>query len=296
MVISLDCTKHELLEEEHDKSSSGKPKEKLGLSNRKKKGRTRNNKRQNPAPKTPVSGISCENLHKDIDCVVEDKKKTDLTKPRELPQVPLGKNNISMGSSSSPVKIVDYTRESNVGKPRTTPRKSRKEKNKNKNKSILVDGAVVDSHKSVTHAASTTVISNGEVEICDRSFDSSTIQNVKNKDSIGNDILVSNSSPCSLNGPAKENSSTGKVEGKNVNDLADSCNSSGSQFCLLPNERKMLSCELDTRVVECKTITQPVPALKHSNFSSNEDTCSLNTTGAAKADVKPTIYDKPIRE
>jgi hypothetical protein len=66
MVISLDCTKHELLEEEHDKSSSGKPKEKLGLSNRKKKGRTRNNKRQNPAPKTPVSGISCENLHKVI--------------------------------------------------------------------------------------------------------------------------------------------------------------------------------------------------------------------------------------
>ncbi|CAJ2655533.1 unnamed protein product [Trifolium pratense] len=296
MVISLDCTKHELLEEEHDKSSSGKPKEKLGPSNRKKKGRTRNNKRQNPAPKTPVSGISCENLHKDIDCVLEDKKKTDLTKPRELPQVPLGKNNISMGSSSPPVKIVDYTRESNVGKPRTTPRKSRKEKNKNKNKSILVDGTVVDSHKSVTHAASTTVISNGEVEICDRSFDSSTIQNVKCKDSIGNDILVSNSSPCSLNGPAKENNSTGKVEGKNIDDLPDSCNSSGPQFCLLPNERKMLPCELDTRVVECKAITQPVPALKHNNFSSNEDTCSLNTTGAAKADVKPTIYDKPIRE
>ncbi|KAK2433071.1 Nucleotidyltransferase family protein [Trifolium repens] len=296
MVISLDCTKHELLEEEHDKSSSGKPKEKLGLSNRKKKGRTRNNKRQNPAPKTPVSGISCKNLHKDVDCVVDNKKKTDLTKPGELPQVPPVKNDISMENSSSPVKIVDCTRESNVGKPRTTPRKSRKEKNRNKNKSTLVDSAVVDSHKSVTHAASTTVVSKGEVEKCNRSFDSSTIQNVKNKGSIGNDILVSNSIPCSLNGPAKENSSTGKVEGKNVDDLAESCNSSGSQFCLSPNERKMLSCELDTRVVECKTITQPVPALKHSNFSSNEDTCSLNTTGAATADVKSTIYDKPIRE
>lgn len=61
MVISLDCTKLELLEEELDMSSSGKSKEKLSVSNRKKKGRTRNAKRQNPAPKTSVGGISHEN-------------------------------------------------------------------------------------------------------------------------------------------------------------------------------------------------------------------------------------------
>lgn len=64
MAVSLDCTKLELLEEELDKSSSSKSKEKLSVSNRKKKGRTRSTKRQNPASKTPVGGISCENPHK----------------------------------------------------------------------------------------------------------------------------------------------------------------------------------------------------------------------------------------
>ncbi|KAL5073291.1 hypothetical protein RYX36_012275 [Vicia faba] len=289
MVISLDCTKRELLEEEHGKSSSGKPKEKVGLSNRKKKGRTRN-KKQNPAPKTSVSGISCENHHKDIDCVMDSTKMIDLTKPGELP---LGKGT-SKGSSSSTVKVVDITRESNIGKPRTTPRRSRKEKNKNK--SALIDNAVEDSLNSIMHAASATIISKGEVAICDRSFDSSTIQNVKHDDSIGNNTLASNSSiSCSLNRLTKENTSTGNVEGETVDNLAESCNSSSSQ-CSLPNERKLLSSELNTCDVECEATTPPVPALEHGSFSSNDNTCSLNTTGAAKADVKSIIHDKPIRE
>jgi len=61
MVISLDCTKLELLGEALDKSSSGKPKEKLSVSNRKKKGRNRNTKRQNPVSKTCTDDISHEN-------------------------------------------------------------------------------------------------------------------------------------------------------------------------------------------------------------------------------------------
>lgn len=61
MVISLDCTKIELLGEELDNSSSGKPKEKLSICNRKKKGRTRNTKRQNPVPKKCMDDILHEN-------------------------------------------------------------------------------------------------------------------------------------------------------------------------------------------------------------------------------------------
>lgn len=182
-----------------------------------------------------------------------------------------------------------------VGKPRTTPRRNRKEKKKNKK--TLVDRAVGDSHKTIMHAASTTVISEGDVAICDGSFDSSTIQNVKNDNSIGNGILASNSSLCSSpSGLTKENSSTRKVEGENIEDLAESCNSSGSQCCLLSNERKKLSSGLDTCDVDYKAITPPVPALKHGSFFSNVDTRPLNTRGTAKADVKLTIYDKPIRE
>ncbi|KAJ1392080.1 polymerase, nucleotidyl transferase domain [Sesbania bispinosa] len=186
MVISLDCTKLELFEDELDKSSSGKSKEKLSVSNRKKKGRTRNTKRQNPIPKTCVDGASHDPL-----------------------------------------------------------------------------------------------------------------KNVKNDNSIGNDILASNSSLCSsLSGLTKENSSARKVEGENIEDVAESCNSSGPQCCILSNEKKELSSGLDilTCDADCEAITPPIPASKHGSLFSNEDTCPLKTTCAAKADVKSTVHDKPIRE
>ncbi|KAF1876612.1 hypothetical protein Lal_00021171 [Lupinus albus] len=104
MAISLDCTRLELLDEEVDKSS-GKPKEKPGICNRKKKGRTRNAKRQNPVPKTCMDGISRENPPKDIDYLVDNKMKDDLAASGELPDVPSGKE-ISMKCSSSTIKMV----------------------------------------------------------------------------------------------------------------------------------------------------------------------------------------------
>lgn len=50
MVVSLDCIKLELLGEGNLRSPPNKCKEKLGAGSRKKKGRTRNPKRLNPAP------------------------------------------------------------------------------------------------------------------------------------------------------------------------------------------------------------------------------------------------------
>lgn len=63
MVISLDYTKLELLTEELDKSSSGKPKERVSNCSRKKKGQTRNTKRPKPnsVPKSRVDGLPPEN-------------------------------------------------------------------------------------------------------------------------------------------------------------------------------------------------------------------------------------------
>ncbi|KAI5422804.1 hypothetical protein KIW84_046002 [Lathyrus oleraceus] len=91
------------------------------------------------------------------------------------------------------------------------------------------------------------------------------------------------------------NISTGNVEEGTVDNLAESCNSSGSQ-CSLPNERKLSSSELNTCDTECEATTPPVPALEDDSFSNNENTCSLNPTGADKADVKSNIHDKPIQE
>ncbi|RDY06872.1 Non-canonical poly(A) RNA polymerase protein Trf4-1, partial [Mucuna pruriens] len=307
MVISLDCTKLELLGEENDKSSSGKPKEKLSVSNRKKKARNRNTKRQNTVSKTCVDDISqekTENPLKDADCIVDNKKKTDLVRSGELPAV-------HMECSSSTVKMVanlfsliqfiflvkdinatchqDCTQGLDVGKVRTTQRRSRKERNKSKN--ILIDSTGGDSQKSTMHAASTTVISEGEVAICDRFLGSSTIQNVKNDNSIGNDMLASNSSLCSsLSGLTKENSSTRKVEGE-TEDLAESGNSLGPQCCLLSDGLDTLTCDVDSNAA----IT-PVPTLKHDSFFSKEDARPLNSLCAAKANIKSTVLDKPIRE
>ena len=147
--------------------------------------------------------------------------------------------------------------------------------------------------------AATTVVSEGEVGICDRFFDSSTIQNVKNDNLNGSDILSSNSSLCSsLSGPKRENSSTREVEGENIEDLAESCNSLGPERCLLSNERKTLSSGLDclTCEVDCNAKTLPAHALKHSSLFSNEDTNPLKSVCVAEADIKPTVPDKPIRE
>ncbi|KAK7260115.1 hypothetical protein RIF29_25888 [Crotalaria pallida] len=292
MVVSLDYTKLELLGEEVDKSSSGKPKEKPSICNRKKKGRTRNTKRQNSVPKAIVDGVSHENPPQDIDCVLGNKTKDDLAGSRELPAVNLGKE-ISMRSTSSTTKM-DQTQRLDAGKLRNTARRSRKEKNKRKD--TLVDSEVEDFQKSTPDVATTTGISEGEVTINDLLFDSSTIRNIKNDNSIGKDILASNLSLCSsLSGPSKENSSTRNFEGENIEDVDESLS---LQCCLLSNERKTLSWGLDTLTCDTNSnaVTPPVSALKHDSFISNEDISPLNSTCAAEADVKPTVPDKSIRE
>ncbi|KAL2337577.1 hypothetical protein Fmac_012023 [Flemingia macrophylla] len=292
MVISLDCTKLELLREEHNKSSSGKPKEKHSVSNHKRKGRNRNTKKQNPVSKTCVDDISCENLLKDIDCVVDNKNKTDLVGSREPPAVHMGKGILSECSS-----LTDHTQVLDVGKARTTSRRSRKEKNRSK--TLVINSVGGDAQKSTMHAASTTVISEGEVAICDRFLGSSSIKNVENDNSIGNGILASNSSLCSsLSGLTKENSSTRKVEGV-TEDLAEIGNGVGPQCCLLSDKRKTLCSGLDTLTcdVDCNAvISPPVPALRHGSFFSMEDTWPMNPSCAVKADIKSPVLDKPIRE
>lgn len=55
MIISLDCTKYELLEDENFNSLPKQNKEILGASNRKKKGKNRKVKKSNPLPK-PTTG------------------------------------------------------------------------------------------------------------------------------------------------------------------------------------------------------------------------------------------------
>ncbi|CAI8601944.1 unnamed protein product [Vicia faba] len=153
----------------------------------------------------------------------------------------------------------------------------------------LKDQACQDVARALPHMV-LEVINNDEdvvedIGILYMSFDSSTTQNVKHDDSIGNNTLASNSSiSCSLNRLTKENTYTGNVEGETVDKLSKSCNSSGSQ-CSLPNERKLLSSELNTCDIECEATTPPIPALENDSFYNNDNTCSLNITSASKVDT-----------
>lgn len=57
MVVSLDCTKLELLEEANSNFPMKKSKENIGAASRKKKGRMRNTKRVNPIPRSAGDDI-----------------------------------------------------------------------------------------------------------------------------------------------------------------------------------------------------------------------------------------------
>lgn len=57
MIISLDCTKYELLEDDSLNSSSKQNKVILGASNRKKKGKNRKLKKSNPLPKPTTDNL-----------------------------------------------------------------------------------------------------------------------------------------------------------------------------------------------------------------------------------------------
>ncbi|KAI4354792.1 hypothetical protein L6164_003629 [Bauhinia variegata] len=292
MVVSLDCTKLELLGEQPDnKSSSGKTKEKLGNSSRKKKGRTNNSKRQNPVPKSSVDYMSCENSLKGLDCSV-DNKKADLVQSRKFPDVPPQKLNSSECSSST--AKMDQNQGLDAGKLRNTPRRNRKQKNKNKNKNSLVDCKVGDSQNSVMGSTSR-VSSEGEVARPDDCPGIFTIDKVSNDNSISNNILASNSSLCSsLSGPTGKDSSAVEIQGDSVQDSSESCHKLDPQHYLLSDDKSTSpsrlddsSCDLDSHV-----ITSPIAAKKLDSFLSSP----MNALNVAKSDVKSTSLDKPVKE
>lgn len=73
MVISLDCTKLELIAEENLKSSPIKSKGKVGASSRKKKGRTHNAKKLNSVSGECVTVDSCDKSFKVSSCALLDR-------------------------------------------------------------------------------------------------------------------------------------------------------------------------------------------------------------------------------
>ncbi|GFQ02394.1 non-canonical poly(A) RNA polymerase papd5 [Phtheirospermum japonicum] len=201
MVISLDCTKLELLEEGSTKSRtkklSGKPVAKLSekpvATNRKKKGKNQN-KKSNPVPR------HCQDDSKPIEptkgkgdgilCISNG----DIRQPSkfncELPKKDLANGNLSSADAMEPVKGV------NNGNLRGAPRKSRKERKKNK--SSVSNGSEVGSSQSrCVRVSSASVSSQHGTPMSDLTNRSSSLKSVSNNGAIQIDKLNANPNHCS---------------------------------------------------------------------------------------------------
>ncbi|KAK9035977.1 hypothetical protein V6N11_077999 [Hibiscus sabdariffa] len=185
MVISLDCTKLELLGEGNFNSSSDKSKGKLSAPSRKKKGKSRNTKNQNPVLKTEVDDLPPEKPVKELAYELIHNKKADLTESAKMSDIPHDKD--------------VHTQSVVGGKGRAAARKSRKEKNKNKHSCITDATEVKSSKKAVTGPSSLSFISQDEATNSNGVLDNLSIEHNVPTDTISHsNILKPISSPTVL--------------------------------------------------------------------------------------------------
>ncbi|KAK4416034.1 hypothetical protein Salat_2710800 [Sesamum alatum] len=171
MVISLDCTKFELLGEGNMSPLTKKLNEKHAANNRKKKGKN-HNKKSNPVPRP------CQ----------DDSKPTGPTKGKGERVLCISKEDIRQTNKfncevpgkdlaqvkDEPVKGVNH------GKLRVAPRKSRKERKKLKS-SGSNSSEVGSSQSRCTRVSAASVNSQDVLSMSDCTSGSSTFENVKNK-------------------------------------------------------------------------------------------------------------------
>ncbi|XP_030966510.1 uncharacterized protein LOC115987155 isoform X5 [Quercus lobata] len=291
-VVSLDCTKLELLEEGIEKSLPYKSKEKPGACSRRKKGRTRNMKRGNPIPRSHLDDFPCEKSLKDLDCANACKEKADLMESQKIFDIPRGKETCRETSTVQ----MDHAQGMVVGKVQNPARKGRKDKNKMKKSGFNNLMEVRKYENSVMEDSSLSAVSQNEAPDSGRASDNSTTLNATDDNKIGNNILASNSGlPCSVNGPTREDNATQSIQGDYVNGSSESFCNIGSECYNLSNdmiEKQTISLRLET--LNCN-VPSAVPALGLDNVLSNEDSNFQNCENRSECDVKSTFPDKPIR-
>ncbi|KAE8038669.1 hypothetical protein FH972_011150 [Carpinus fangiana] len=294
MVVSLDCTKLELLGEGIEKSLPNKSKEKLSACSRRKKGRSRN-------------------MKKDLDCAIAHKEKGNLV---DLKKVPNG----SQEKKNMPEKWLLEI------KAQTAARKSWKDKNKNKKSRFNNTVEVGNFERRVMEESSFSVVSQDEAAKSGRASDSPTTHNATDDNTIGNNLFAKkknyNGTCCSTSGlhsmslvicssrsillffsgigprrnpfrrnpsepicadtssslpsssvdvPTSEASATQSIQGDYVKGSRERFCHIGSENSLSKNvvENQTLPSRLET--LNCNGIPLAVPALEFDNVLSNED-------------------------
>ncbi|XP_049380095.1 uncharacterized protein LOC125844799 isoform X1 [Solanum stenotomum] len=156
MIISLDCTKYELLEDENLNSSPKQNKEILGASNRKKKGKNRKVKKSNSLPKPKADGLRpvkstedkgdtsmCgDNVHSSSSTGLVDKFCGDNVHS-SLPSGSVNREQQKDRVKESLPSLIDMVGQGegpDSQTVRSASRKKRKERNKIKNTSLITSG------------------------------------------------------------------------------------------------------------------------------------------------------------
>ncbi|XP_062174306.1 uncharacterized protein LOC133879662 isoform X4 [Alnus glutinosa] len=274
MVVSLDCTKLELLGEGIEKSLPNKSKEKLSACSRRKKGRNRN-------------------MKKDLDCAIAHKEKGDLVDLKKVPNRSQGKETYRETSAVQ----MEHARGMVVGKAQTAARKSRKDKSKNKKSGFNNLVELGNFERSVMEESSFSVVSQDEAAKSGRASDNPTTHYATDDNTIGNNFFASGSSlsSSSVDVPTREASATQSIQGDYVNGSSESFCHIGSENSLCNNvvENQTIPSRLET--LNCNGIPPAVPALEFDNVLSNEDINFQNSANRSECDVKSTFPDKPVQ-
>ncbi|KHG08006.1 DNA polymerase sigma [Gossypium arboreum] len=186
MVISLDCTKLELLGEGNFNSSSDKSKDKFSASSRKKKGKPRNIKNPNPVLKMEMDDHPPQKPLKDLEYKSTHNKKADLMESTKTHVIPHDKE--------------VQTQSVVGGKGQAAARKSRKEKNKKKRSYINDTTEAKSSKKAVTGSSSLSFVSQDEATKSNGVLDNLSVEHSFPTDPISHtNILEPISSPTEPN-------------------------------------------------------------------------------------------------
>ncbi|CAL5381431.1 unnamed protein product [Camellia sinensis] len=283
MVVSLDCTKLELLEEGNSKIPTKKSKEKLGAATRRKKGRTHNMKRLNPVPRSSGDDVRIDKANKDHECKMDHTKNVDIIKSNGIAGA-LQKKDLDKDITSS----VDMECRGRLvnGNVQSAVRKTRKQNNEVK-KSGLNDP--VEAGNSQTRATSPSVISEVEAAKSNWVSEKSVIQRVPNHVSTGNDKLVPNSSPCT-GGPTMEDKLTERNE-----DYVVGCTEESSlpglrhyQYSDRVKENHSISSKSETvsNIADSNIIPPVMPVVGLDDVIHNEDTNCRNCEHLRGTDSK----------
>ncbi|XP_062091560.1 uncharacterized protein LOC133797618 isoform X2 [Humulus lupulus] len=278
MVISLDCTKLELITEENVKSSPIKSKGKVGACSNKKKGRTRSTKKLNLVSGGCVTVDSREKILKDLDCALSGKEKSGLVEPQKTSDVPQAKDIYNDTSLKEPAKAVS------VGKAQSAARKKRREKGKNKVNIFKNPVEWTSCKQPLMEASSSSVFSQDEAATYPVSVHS-TLQNVSGENSAENGIPTSNTiSSGFVSGPIEDDQTTKSIQ-----------ENGGLECCQLNRSfRESNTLEAINHKVDLKAISSSLHTMD-TNVSGIQDSNSEKSLCNSDIDVKSISPEKPVR-